>query len=352
MQPAMDEKFFERQLESCRTKAEDVSWLEILNYSDPQISTAEHLSGLRSTDAFMSFLKREPPFASRELADGVSLKDGIRLILQTKAKDPEAFSPGVLSLDASYYRSLIREFRLSYRCLDSSSAVGPCFWWAHVGDHLQLIFRKSDVEWKGTSRGREMLLSYSFVTDITSGYAKAVEEMKFKEVLDDLVLCGRPVSHPLLLPVLVLCHELSSKNDQKQRALRTELRTLDDALISRYSVTPAPHYGPEIDPELDNISKRIAVCQTEVLQKRPQAWQNVVNNVRRAAAYYWDHTPADKKSPELIDLHDTLMNRLDFLDVKLQGIENHAHVTLERLGVLREVVRKSDVLVRVGWESI
>lgn len=33
MQPAMDEKFFERQLQSCRTKTEDVSWLEILNYS-------------------------------------------------------------------------------------------------------------------------------------------------------------------------------------------------------------------------------------------------------------------------------------------------------------------------------
>lgn len=190
-----------------------------------------------------------------------------------------------------------------------------------------------------------MMLSYSFITDMTSGYVKAVEDMNFREVLDDLVLCGRPVSHPLLLPVLILCHELSSKNDQKQRALRTELRTLDDALISRYSVTPAPHYGPEIDPELDNISKRIAVCQTEVLQKRPQAWQNVVDNVRRAATYFWDHTPAEKKSSELMDLHDTLMNRLEFLDVKLQGIENHAHVTLERLGVLREVVRKPDVIL-------
>lgn len=29
----MDEKLFQRQLESCRTKKEDVSWLEILNYT-------------------------------------------------------------------------------------------------------------------------------------------------------------------------------------------------------------------------------------------------------------------------------------------------------------------------------
>lgn len=29
----MDEKLFQRQLESCRTQKEDVSWLEILNYT-------------------------------------------------------------------------------------------------------------------------------------------------------------------------------------------------------------------------------------------------------------------------------------------------------------------------------
>lgn len=29
----MDEKLFQRQLESCRTQKEDVSWLEIFNYT-------------------------------------------------------------------------------------------------------------------------------------------------------------------------------------------------------------------------------------------------------------------------------------------------------------------------------
>lgn len=57
--------------------------------------------------------------------------------LQTKSRDPEAFAPGVISLEASSYKLLIQEFRLSFRCLDSSSAVGPCFWWAHVGDEFR-----------------------------------------------------------------------------------------------------------------------------------------------------------------------------------------------------------------------
>lgn len=212
---------------------------------------------------------------------------------------------------------------------------------------IEFIFRKSDVEWKGNSRGWEMMLSYSFDTGITSGYVKAMEKMKFKKVLDDLVLCGRPVTHPLLLPVLTLCNELSAKDDKRQRTQRAELRKLDDALNGRYSMLPAAHYGPEIDPQLDNMGKTIAICQTEVLQKRPQAWQNVVDNVRRAATHFWDNTPAEKKSPQLKVLHDALINRLDFLTVKLQGIENYAHVTIERLIILREEVRRPDVSLTV-----
>lgn len=169
-----------------------------------------------------------------------------------------------------------------------------------------------------------------------------MERINFKDVLDDLVLCGRPVSHPMLLPILTLCHELSAKNDKKQRDQRIQLRKLDDSLIGRYSMTPAAHYGPDIDIELDGMSKTIAICQTEVLQKRPQAWRNVVDNARDAMAYFWERVPAEKRSPQLKELHDALIDRLNFLIVKLQGIENYAHVTLERLGILREVVSHGD----------
>lgn len=197
-----------------------------------------------------------------------------------------------------------------------------------------------------------MALSYSTRTGITSGYVKGKgekvtekgkeqirEHKTLNKVLDDLVLCGRPVSHPLLLPILTLCHELSSSNDKKQRDLRAELRKLDHALIGRYTVAPAAHYASPADQELDTLSHKIADCQTEVLQKRSQAWQNVVDHVKEATEYFWDHLPAEKKTPELTKMHEMLLDRLNFLTVKLQGIENYAHVTLERLGILREVVR-------------
>lgn len=197
-----------------------------------------------------------------------------------------------------------------------------------------------------------MLLTYSFNTALTSGYVKAMERMSFKDVLDDLVLCGRPISHPMLLPILTLCHELSAKNDKKQRDQRAQLRKLDDSLIGRYSMTPAAHYGPDRELELDSMSKTIAKCQTEVLQKRPQAWRNVVDNARAAMVHFWDHVPVEKRSHELKELHDALIDRLNFLVVKLQGIENYAHVTLERLGILREVVRHADGNDREKWHML
>lgn len=168
-----------------------------------------------------------------------------------------------------------------------------------------------------------------------------METAKFNPLLEELLLCGRPASHPLLLPVLVLCRELSSENDEKQRAQRKELRKLENALSSRYQVKPAARYGTETDLELDRISTQIANCQCEVLQKRPQAWQNVVCRVKDAALRFWYNLSEEKKDPALRGLHDTLLSRLEFLTVKLEGIENYAFVTLERLNIHREVVSES-----------
>lgn len=200
-----------------------------------------------------------------------------------------------------------------------------------------MVFRKSDAEWKGTSRGWELMLSHSFQTRITSGYIKAMETYKFKDILENLQGCGNPVSHPLLLPVLILCNEISAKNDEIQREQRRRLRTLENRLTQRYQMEPAAGYGPETDPELDDISGQLADCQCTVLQKRPQAWQNVVDRVRSALKCYWDHLPDKQKRPELQNLHESLESRLEFLSMKLEGLESYAYVTLERLNIHREV---------------
>lgn len=165
-----------------------------------------------------------------------------------------------------------------------------------------------------------------------------METYEFKKIVETLKGCGNPVSHPLLLPVIVLCSELSTKNDETQREQRRVLRNLENSLTQRYKMEPAAGYTPQTDPELDDISRQLANCQCMVLQKRPQAWQNVVKRTRSALQFYWDELSTAEKSPELKDLHETLESRLDFLSVKLEGHEHYAHVSLERLNVHREVV--------------
>lgn len=165
-----------------------------------------------------------------------------------------------------------------------------------------------------------------------------MESYGFKEILKTLKGCGNPVSHPLLLPVIVLCNELSEKNDEKQREQRRVLRELENRLTQRYRMEAAAGYGPETDPELDDISRQMAECYCVVLQKRPQAWQNVVKRATGALRSYWDQLPLVDRSPDLQDLHETLESRLDFLSAKLEGHENYAHVSLARLNVHREVV--------------
>lgn len=124
------------------------------------------------------------------------------------------------------------------------------------------------------------MLSYSFQTRITSGYVRTMETYGCRKILEYLKACGSSVSHPLLLPVLILGKELSAENDETQRERRRRLRTHENRLTQRYQMEPAAGYGsPETDPELDDISRQLlANCQCAVLQgstrdrKRGRMW--------------------------------------------------------------------------------
>lgn len=54
--------------------------------------------------------------------------------LQQNAKHPETFAPGVISLKPGAYVSMVETFRLPYRGIESTSAVGPFFWAAFDQD--------------------------------------------------------------------------------------------------------------------------------------------------------------------------------------------------------------------------
>lgn len=59
-------------------------------------------------------------------------------------------------MEPALYKLLIQEFQLSFRCLDSTSAVGSFFWWTHVGDKIRRYTPKDNMA--PTERTKAVLL--------------------------------------------------------------------------------------------------------------------------------------------------------------------------------------------------
>ncbi|KAK4167923.1 hypothetical protein QBC43DRAFT_297175 [Cladorrhinum sp. PSN259] len=344
----MDRFFFAKNLKNgyCLDETEKTQYLEVLNYSDPSHCATEWKS-LDIENDFHQFLTRMGKFTPPSLPETISFHNGLRLVLQQKAQNPRTFEPHVIPFPKDDYEALVREMQLPLRSLEASSAVGPFFWWSisskQSDDPLfQIIFRKSDGNLNGKSSGWEMMLSYSFKTRITSGFVKATEESSLdRDILPDLKDCCRPIAHPLFLPFLMVYKALSSENDKKQRDLREKIRKLEFALSARYhdKVDRAQTYAAERDLELDAINKELTACHCQVMQKRPQAWQNVVKRLQEAAKAFWESLSDDVRDmPGFQELHQCIVSRLEFIQIKLESLESYTHVSLERLCLQREVM--------------
>ncbi|KAK3897088.1 hypothetical protein C8A05DRAFT_48161 [Staphylotrichum tortipilum] len=343
----MDDYMFQTYVTNSKVVEEATSYLEIFNYSDSTRNTCEEhrFRADELTDEFSNFLHRKGAFAPPKLPTGVKMVSGMRLILQLNAKHPETFSANYMSLTHQAYEEMVRTMHLPFRAIEGSSVVGPFFWAAFDQDdedpHLQIIFRKSDVRKRGLTRGWELMLSHSFQTNITTGYAKGTSSSDLVESVQHLRACAAQVLHPLLLPAIVLSHDLSPKTDQKQREARSWLRNLEHAISMRAEVLEEESkYVRESMMDLDQINRDLVECHSQVLWKRPQAYQEIIRGVYAAMEKFWGRAEALPEAyggpgGEVDKLHRSLLGRLDFYMAKLKGVENYAHTTLERLTIQR-----------------
>lgn len=265
----------------------------------------------------------------------------------------------------------MRTFRLPFRAIEGTSVVGPFFWSAYDQDdddphlrnfhplsllliqpltsptptdhsHIEIIFRKSDVRKKGKTRGWELMLAHSFSTGITTGYAKGTESSDIVESIKHLKTCAAQVMHPLLLPMIILSHDLSTKNDQKQREARDWLRRLENAISLRNEIVETEGYVKQDYMDLDQINRDLVECHSQVLWKRPQAYQEILDSMEVSMGRFWDLASDSArrdiyggKGGETDKLHRSMLGRIDFYRAKLKGTENYAHTTLERLTIQR-----------------
>ena len=213
----------------------------------------------------------------------------------------------------------------------------------------EIIFRKSDVRKKGLTRGWELMLSHSFRTGMTTGYAKGTESSDLVESIKHLKHCTEQVMHPLLLPVIVLSHDQSYRTDQKQRDARDWLRRLEHAVSMRDEIAEDESYVKKDVLDLEQINRDLVECHSQVLWKRPQAYMEIIDSMESALERFWDVAQIDPKyggrRGVVGRLHRNMLARLEFYHGKLKGIENYAHTTLERLTIQRSAVSGGETFV-------
>ncbi|RYP28047.1 hypothetical protein DL767_007378 [Monosporascus sp. MG133] len=171
-----------------------------------------------------------------------------------------------------------------------------------------------------------------------SGYVKGAENADVKTLISQVQHYASSAAHPLLLPVLILYRELSLDNDKAQREARQNVRELEEALLNRYCVAPAAGYAPREDLILDTIIPELHKLRCKVLWKRPQIWQNVAGRILKATDTFWDSLEQQREDPVMQEMHQTILSRLNFMSVKLEGLESYTQVTLERMDLLRELM--------------
>ncbi|KAJ3942496.1 uncharacterized protein N0V96_007997 [Colletotrichum fioriniae] len=337
----MDDYMFREHVSKCRQVSEATHYVEILNYSDAFYNSCEEHP--LTMDEFDNFLHRRGAFEPPKLKEGVKLLNGIRLVLQKNAKHKDTFTPHTISFTADAYQSMVRAMRLPFRAIEGTSVVGPFFWCAYDQDDedptLQIIFRKSDVRKKGKTRGWELMLSHCFSTGITSGYVKGTPSSDIVAAIQHLTFCAQQAGHPMLLPIIILSHDLSSTTDQKQRDARDWLRKLEHAVSMRNEIEDEEGYvSQDGHLEVDAISRDLVECHSQVLWKRPQAYQAIVKEIDAGLVKFKEKVPKEHDTPLIDKLHRSMVARLQFYSLKLTGIENYQATTLERLHIQRSAL--------------
>lgn len=191
-----------------------------------------------------------------------------------------------------------------------------------------------------------MSLSHNMKNGITTGYCKGTPSSDLVDCIKWLKAGASDIQHPLLLPVLIFSHEISSKSDIKQRDARAWLRQLEHAvsLLVRTDNRENNAYRREEPGALDNINMDLVECHSQVLWKRPVAYIKILESIKGAMEIFIRELPRERRGPNTEKLHRTMISRLEFYRIKLQGIDSYAATTLQRLEIQRSLVILHSIL--------
>ncbi len=188
---------------------------------------------------------------------------------------------------------------------------------------------------KGKTRGWEVMLSYSFNTKMTNGFIKGTPSSDIVEAINHVKAAAAHAMHPLLLPVIIISHDLSSKNDQKQRDARDWLRRLEQAIAMQ---SRSSNRDTSMS-QMEALNRDLVECHAQVLWKSPRAYMEIIEEFQTAMTRFRDGVREEESwDEETNEVHSSFLGRLDFYRQRLKGIVNFSSTTLERLNIQRTAV--------------
>jgi hypothetical protein len=182
------------------------------------------------------------------------------------------------------------------------------------------------------------MLSHDINAGITTGFSKGTPSSDMVECIKHLKACVLQIGHPILLPIIIFSHDVSFKTDIKQRDARDWLRRLEHAVSMRSEIEEREGYVKEGIVDLDAVNRDLVECHSQVLWKRPKAYIEILRALEKTMGRFYEGLPEGRRDGEMRKLQASMMARLDFYRVKLQGIESYAYTTLQRLDIQRSAV--------------
>lgn len=171
---------------------------------------------------------------------------------------------------------------------------------------------------------------------MTTGFVKGTPSSHISESIDSLKRCGAQVHHPLLLPLIMLSHDLGSRRDQQLRDTRDWVRKLERSISQRMEIEN--ENVKESMADIEDTNRALVECHAQVLRKRPQDWLEIIKGMEDAMTRFRSEVPPQQWTSEVDGLHASISGRLDFYKIKLKAIQGYAHTTMERLNIQRNAV--------------
>lgn len=100
--------------------------------------------------------------------------------------------------------------------------------------------------------------------------------------------------------------------------------------------------------DLDAVNRDLVECHSQVLWKRPKAYLEIVQGIEKAMEMFYEALPKARHEKAMKALQASMLARMQFYRVKLQGIESYAHTTLQRLEIQRSAVSQ----LRQMWKKV